>query len=292
MLKELLHFVIHLRLHYQFLILSGGYWMSGLFITKLDWLVFLQQFLVVHVLLFGGATAFNSFWDKDEGPIGGLKNPPKMTQWMRWVSLGFMFSGFVLITQQPLIYWVLYAISLFLFWAYSTPILRWKGHPILSVFVIAVSTGSNGFLLGRIAGDARFEALGFLDWVAAVGVALMLTSFYPISQVFQMEEDQRRGDQTFAMRYGVRGVTRFFLSSFVLGTLLTGLALYPKQPLVAYLIVFPAMGSLFYVRNILSRLEEPDEQSYRSVMNIKYVTSVSFVSFLIGANVIIHLVNT
>lgn len=292
MFKELLHFIIHLRLHYQLLILSGGYWMSGLFITELDWPVFLQQFLVVHVLLFGGATAFNSFWDKDEGPIGGLKNPPKMTQWMRWVSLGFMFSGFALVTQQPPIYWIIYAISLFLFWAYSTPVLRWKGHPILSVFVIAVSTGSNGFLLGRIAGDSHFNGLGLLDIIAAAGVALMLTSFYPISQVFQIEEDRKRGDQTFAMRYGVQGVSQFFLISFVFGTLLTGLALYPNQPIVAYFIVFPAMGSLFYVRNILRRLEEPDEQSYRSVMNIKYLASVSFVSFLIGANLIIHLVNT
>ena len=38
-------------------------------------------FLSVHILLFGGVTVYNSYWDKDTGPIGGLRAPPPLAPW-------------------------------------------------------------------------------------------------------------------------------------------------------------------------------------------------------------------
>ena len=114
--KQVWHFIMHLRLHYQFFILSGGYLLSSLFIENLNWNQFWLQFINVHILLFGGATAYNSYWDKDEGPIGGLKSPPKMTRWMWLTSLSMQIAGLGWALNINANYAIVYMVSLILFW--------------------------------------------------------------------------------------------------------------------------------------------------------------------------------
>ena len=56
---------------------------------------FVVAFLVLHVCLYGGTTAFNSHYDRDEGPVGGLANPPPPGPWLLPGSL--VLQGFGLV---------------------------------------------------------------------------------------------------------------------------------------------------------------------------------------------------
>jgi 1,4-dihydroxy-2-naphthoate octaprenyltransferase len=40
---------------------------------------------------------------------------------------------------------------------------------------------------------------------------------YPFSQVYQIEEDKKKGDNTFTVRYGIDGVKRMFNLFFIPG---------------------------------------------------------------------------
>ncbi|MGF1668877.1 MAG: UbiA family prenyltransferase, partial [Balneolaceae bacterium] len=171
MLKQIWFFILHLRPHYQILILSGGFLLGGLLADTMNHQQFWFQFLNVHILLFGGATAYNSYWDKDEGPVGGLKNPPVMSSWMHPASLLFQFAGLYVAWQMGIHYALIYFVSFILFWLYSTPLARWKGHPLLSIFVIAVSTGTNSVLLGCLAAGGQLSANVI---VAAAGASFIL----------------------------------------------------------------------------------------------------------------------
>jgi len=57
--RELWHFILHLRWHYQVFILSGGFLLGGLLSSDINVSWFVIQFANVHLLLFGGATAYN-----------------------------------------------------------------------------------------------------------------------------------------------------------------------------------------------------------------------------------------
>ncbi|MEJ2287241.1 MAG: hypothetical protein P8Y02_01120 [Deinococcales bacterium] len=65
-------FVRHLRLHFNVLlspiylwgVLLGG----GRLLDGGVWLGYLS----LHLFLYGGTTAFNSYYDRDEGPVGGM----------------------------------------------------------------------------------------------------------------------------------------------------------------------------------------------------------------------------
>lgn len=282
MLKEIIHFVLHLRLHYQLFILSGGYLLGGLMAEQMDTSQFWYQFLNVHILLFGGATAFNSFWDKDEGPIGGLKNPPKMTTWMHRVSLVLMYSGWLWAYTINIPFFMIYGFSLLLFWLYSTPHARWKGAPHLSMIAIAVSTGMNSTLLGYLAADGAFS------WVilfASIGTSFVLLSLYPVSQIYQREEDQRRGDLTFFGQYGLSGVKRFFNISYPLGLSVLSVSLMSISLMPGLLLFITGLGAYLYLLITVNELEGL-ENEYRNVMKIKFIASLSFVLFLLAANAI------
>jgi len=57
-------------------------------------------FVILHFLLYPASNGYNSFFDKDEESIGGLKNPPKVSLELYYVSLvldmlaiGYYMSG-------------------------------------------------------------------------------------------------------------------------------------------------------------------------------------------------------
>jgi len=276
MLKEIKHFILHLRLHYQFFILSGGYLLGGLLADQMNTAQFWLQFINVHILLFGGATAYNSYWDKDKGPIGGLKNPPEMTLWMHRVSLAFMFAGLLWSLTVGLIYSLIFAASLILFWLYSTPHARWKGKPIKSMLVIGISTGTNSVIMGVLAagGEVSLQIV-----LGSIGAALILLSIYPVSQIFQGKEDKLRGDTTFYLEYGLSGIKNCFLILFPAGLLIIFYSLYQSYSVPA--IVFFATGLLSYLFmiTVVLKLKGVTEE-YEKVMGLKFFASLSFVCFL------------
>src|SRR5687767_9645628 len=152
---ELYAFFVHLRWHYQVLILSGGFLLGGLYSDRLDVRSFLIQLFSVHLLLNGGVTAYNSYWDDDEGPIGGLEHPPKMAKWMHPASIAVQLAGLSIALPEGVWFTALYLITMALSVLYSSRPLRWKGHPLLSLICVGVGTGTNTFLMGYIAASHR-----------------------------------------------------------------------------------------------------------------------------------------
>jgi len=283
-LRQFLHFIVHLRLHYQFFILSGGYLLGGFLSDEMDGVQYWLQFLNVHILLFGGATAYNSWWDKDEGPIGGLKHPPKMAKWMHPVSLLLMFSGWIWSVVIGLEYAAVYGLSLLFFWLYSTPHARWKGRPLLSLVAIAVSTGFNSVLLGLWAAGGVFSTD---DLLTALGASTVLLSLYPVSQIFQIEEDRVRGDETFTARYGLDCTKRFFMISYPLGILLLSLGLYLAEGIIGAVLFILGSSTFLIIRTLIAPMEGQKEE-YQNVMKTKFFASLSFVFFLLAASIFKH----
>lgn len=282
MLQEIKNFILHLRLHYQFFILSGGYLLGGLLADQMQFSQFWLQFFNVHVLLYGGATAFNSFWDKDKGPIGGLKHPPKMTSWMHKVSLLMMGFGWIWALNVGWTYFAVFGISVLLFWLYSTPLARWKGDPILSLIAIGISTGLNSVFLGFWAAGGVFSLEILLG---GIGASLILLSLYPVSQIYQADEDSNRGDITFFIKFGQNGVQRFFQSAYLLGLMMLCFGFYGIYSIPAIFFFIVGLLSFIIISRFVNRLKGHQEE-YQTVMNIKLFVSLSFVIFLLISNII------
>ncbi|MFN2384196.1 MAG: UbiA family prenyltransferase [Gemmatimonadota bacterium] len=228
-------------------------------------------FLLVHLALYPGANAFNSAYDRDTGPIGGLARPPAVPRGLAGCSTALQATGFVL---APLIGWpfaLAYGALWGIFTAYSHPRTRWKRWPSASTAAIVVGQGGLGFALGWLAagGGPVDAAAGWSVLVAAAGVAAL----YPLTQLYQVDADAGRADWTLAARLGVGGTLRWVAAGFavVAGSAwalgLTGLALY------ALLAALGALG--------MSLMRRPGwVPTHRWVMRVAYVNSTIFILYL------------
>lgn len=212
---------MHLRLHYQLVFLSplfawGFALGGGDFSVRAGW-----AFLAFHVFLYGGITAYNSYYDRDEGPVGGLREPPPVTEPLLSFSLAVQLVGLGLsaLVGRELV--LLYGLVMLLSVAYSHPRFRWKARPLLSLLVVGLGQGGIGFGAGWLCGTTpALPLVGSAEGLLGLAAAVLLTmGFYPLSQLYQIEEDRQRGDLTFAVVYGAKTSFRFALACLVLGGL-------------------------------------------------------------------------
>jgi len=208
-------FVVHLRLQFQFL-LSGIFLWAFLLAGGVPDARALVAFVVLHVLLYGGTTAYNAYYDRDTGPVTGLRRPPPAGAACRLGGLAFMAAGLVI---APFVSWTfasVYAVIAAASIAYSHPRVRWKDGPASSLAVVALGQGVLGFTAGAAVAVPEGLPIASMPLVCGgLAATLLTTGLYPLTQVFQIEDDLRRGDRTFAARVGPRGVFATTLACFV-----------------------------------------------------------------------------
>ncbi len=187
----------------------------------------LWSFLIIHLLLYPASNGFNSYFDKDEKSIGGLKNPPPVNTSLYYVSLLLDFTAilfaFLKISS-------LFAIMILIYGlvskAYSHPSVRLKKYPIIGWLTVGIFQGCFAVMLCYV-GINNFEIGTLLHAkvvIPAVLTSLMLLGNYPMTQVYQHEEDAKHGDKTMSMMLGIRGTFIFAQVVFALAAL--GFVLY------------------------------------------------------------------
>ena len=153
------------------------------------------------VFLNGGTLAINSVFDKDEGDIGYLNTPPPLPRYLLHFSIALLVGGQLLASTLPAGFQIAYGICFILSILYSVPPFRFKA-------VAGVDWVINMWGFGTLTPYAAWAATGRpLD----VGYGLILFAFcplfaglYPLTQLYQFEEDRRRGDRTLALILGMR----------------------------------------------------------------------------------------
>jgi 4-hydroxybenzoate polyprenyltransferase len=158
--------------------------------------------------------AINSVFDRDEGDIGYLNAPPPLPRYLLQFSVVLLVAGQLLALTLPRGFQIAYAICFVLSILYSVPPFRFKA-------VAGVDWVINMWGFGTLTPYAAWAATGRpLD----AGHALVLLAFcplfaglYPLTQLYQFDEDRRRGDRTLALILGMR-------ASLVVATVSTLLA--------------------------------------------------------------------
>lgn len=235
-MKDLL---IHLRLHFQLLlapIFLWGFFLAGGRIEGRT----LLAFVAFHVFLYGGATAFNSAYDRDEGPVGGLERPPPVSPALLPFSVGVLLAGWALSAAVNWTFFAVYGAILAFAVAYSHPRWRWKAGPWTSLATIFVGQGVLGFLGGWSA--AAHLPPGREGLCGALAASLIVAGFYPLTQLFQIEEDRARGDRTLAVAWGPQRCFRLAQGAFLVGGLAVLAIILPR-----YGAAEAVVGGLFFL---------------------------------------------
>ena len=212
---------LHLRIPFSFFLLPIFLFALSLS-PNLNQNRLLWVFLIVHFLLYPASNGFNSYFDKDEKSIGGLKNPPPVNKGLYYLALAFDALAIMLGIMK--VNWP-FGAMLFVYGlaskAYSHPSVRLKKFPVAGWIITGFFQGFFTVLMCYI-GINDFDVETALTpkilWAGAIASG-MLWGNYPMTQIYQHEEDLKRGDITLSIKLGVIGTFYFTLAFFGLATL-------------------------------------------------------------------------
>ena len=173
------------------------------------------------ICLNGGTLAVNSAFDHDEGDVAYLRRPPVPPRHLAAFSVALMAVGQVLALILGAPYAIAYAVCFALSLLYSVPPARLKA-------VAGADWMINMWGFGTLTPFAGWAATG-LPVDPARGLVLLafcplFAALYPLTQLYQLEEDTRRGDRTLACVLGIRRSLTAAITAAALAFLIFGWA--------------------------------------------------------------------
>ena len=241
-------------------------------------------FFIVHFLLYPASNGYNSYFDKDEKSIGGLENPPPVNKGLYYLSLMFDAAAIVL---GYLLVSATFAVMLFVYGmvskAYSHPGIRLKRYPITGWLTVSVFQGFYTFLMCY----AGVNDYGVAEiWKPAVAAPALLSTAmllgnYPMTQVYQHEEDAKHGDQTISLLLGIRGTFYFVGGLFAIVTVL--FMIYFKTYFTFHLAwIFAVSLSpvvAFFLYWFTRVYRDPAAANFRNTMRLNFISATCLNAF-------------
>lgn len=195
-----------LRFHFSFFLMPV-YWFALSQVPNKNWARAILVFVILHVLVYPSSNGYNSYMDRDESSIGGLKNPLLPTRQLFIVTI-FMDIVAILVSSFISIYFVAGIIAYILASrAYSYRGIRLKKYPIAGYLTVVLFQGAVTFFLVYHGSDMNKTL--HVPIAAMIASSLLIGGFYPLTQVYQHEADEKDGVKTISWLLGYKGTFIF-----------------------------------------------------------------------------------
>ena len=278
--------LIHLRLSFSIVLTPLFIW--GIYLAhplQIAWVHILLAYGIVHILLYGGMNAFNSFYDRDEGPIGALLEPPPVDHTVLFTALFCKAAALIGALLLDLRFGLLVAAAIALSIAYSHPRWRWKERPIYAAVCIFVGQGILGVLWGWVAASWAGASMAWPIWPAGLvntigllGAACWTLGFYPLTGVYQIDTDSRRGIRTLAVALGMPGCFLFAAAIAPLGGLGVWVVLFARGAYAAMALSgLYMLGAAYYTWRWYQRFATLTTRgNQRALMRLANINGIAF----------------
>ncbi|HEX6334508.1 MAG TPA: UbiA family prenyltransferase [Flavisolibacter sp.] len=251
---------------------------------QVSWGHALLVFVILHLLVYPASNGYNSYMDRDETPIGGLRNPMKPTKQLFYITL--MMDAVALLLA--LVIGPFFAAGVLLYIAasraYSYRGIRLKKYPVAGFLTVFLFQGALVFFITYQAVSS--SGLQDVPLLPALISSLLIGALYPLTQVYQHEEDRRDGVTTISMMLGKRGTFIITMIMFLLATLMMYLLLSPADVgrfWLFILVMLPVV--LFFLLWMYRVWRNPAQADYKKslVMNVlsTFSTTIYFLILLI-----------
>lgn len=246
----------------------------------------LWVFILLHFFLYPASNGYNSYFDKDEKSIGGLKNPPPVTKGLYWMSIGLDTIAIVLgFLEVSLLFSCMLLGYGLVSKAYSHPAVRLKKYPIIGWVVTGLFQGLYTFLMCYI-GVNNYDLENILQakvLLPGLLTSLMLWANYPMTQVYQHEEDEAHGDNTLSRILGISG-TFYFAALFFSITTIGFLAYFNSYYEIRYGWTFMAALSpvvLFFGFWFMKVIHNPHYADFSHTMWLNFISATCLNAFFL-----------
>jgi 1,4-dihydroxy-2-naphthoate polyprenyltransferase len=171
-------------------------------------------FIILHFVMYPASNGYNSYMDDDDESIGMLEKPPKPTRQLFYLTAVLDIMAVVLSFFVNLIFACCIIANILASRAYSYRGIRLKQYPVTGFLTVIIFQGAiTYFMVYYGAANSsltdHMSPLTSIPWQGMLIASLLFGGFYPLTQVYQHEQDSKDGVQTISYKLGVRGTFIF-----------------------------------------------------------------------------------
>ena len=250
------------------------YWFALSQVVHINWVTAVLIFIILHLLVYPASNGYNSYMDRDTSPIGGLKNPMIPTRQLfivtlimdiLAVSLSFFISPFFVLG----IFFYILASR-----AYSYRRIRLKKYPVIGYLTVIIFQGAVTFFLVYHGSDSNHTL--HIPVIAMIASSLLIGGFYPLTQIYQHEEDYKDGVITISYLLGYKGTFIFTGIVYAFAFITLGWYFYLNSALMNFFIlqIFMLPVLVYFFIWFKKVLKNNSEANFKNTMRMNILASV------------------
>ena len=273
-----------LRFHFSFFLMPV-YFFALSQVSHINTTDAILVFVILHILVYPASNGYNSYMDRDTSPVGGIKNPLEPTKQLFVVTAVMDICAVIL---SLCITW-LFAAGILLYIlasrAYSYRKIRLKQYPIIGYLTVVIFQGAVTFFL--VYHGANSNHTTHAPVVSLIASSLLIGGFYPLTQIYQHEEDVKDGVKTISYKLGYTGTFIFTGIIYVFAFCALGLQFFLNLEWTRFLILQTFMLPVLVYFFIWFRkvFKNNNEANFSNTMRMNLLASVctnfGFITLLI-----------
>jgi 1,4-dihydroxy-2-naphthoate octaprenyltransferase len=167
----------------------------------------LLVFIILHFIMYPASNGYNSYMDRDEESIGMIERPPQPTRQLFYLTAVLDIMAIALSFLVNLVFAACIIANILASRAYSYRGIRLKKFPITGFLTVIVFQGAITYFM--VYNGAQNGHVITVPWLGMLISSLLFGGFYPLTQVYQHQQDLKDGVKTISYLLGVKGTFIF-----------------------------------------------------------------------------------
>ena len=261
------------------------YWFSLSFVDIIYIPRAILVFAILHLFIYPASNGYNSYMDRDEGSIGGIKNPMQPTKQLFIASVLLDVVAIALSFFISTVFAACICIYIIFSRLYSYRPVRLKQYPLLGYITVLITQGSLTFYMVYHGSHSNLNT--HMSWLPLLAAAFMIGGFYPITQVYQHDADARDGVTTISMLLGKKRTFIFCAAMYLVAVLIlwTYYSSHENYKPFIVLLIFFIPVIVYFTKWFLQVLQDDAHADFNHTMRMNWVastcTSLAFITIIL-----------
>jgi 1,4-dihydroxy-2-naphthoate octaprenyltransferase len=264
--------------------LSPLYFFALSQVPEINWVNAGLIFFILHFLIYPASNGYNSYMDRDTDSIGGLEKPPPPSRELYRVTILLDITAILLCLLISPLFAAFAMIYIGASKAYSYRGIRLKKYPVIGYLTVIIFQGALTFALVYYGSHARHSF--DIPWQGMMVCALLIGGFYPLTQIYQHQQDLADGVETISYKLGYRGTFVFcalvYALAFIFMAQLFIVHRQVKQFLVVSILFLPVI--VYFIRWYLEVRKDETAANFQNTMKMTWLaaacTNLAFIILL------------
>lgn len=276
-----------LRFHFSFFLLPVSLFALSE-VQTINWVHAIMVLAVLHLLVYPSSNGYNSYMDRDETAIGGLKNPMQPTKQLFYTTVAMDTTAIILSFLLSPLFSLCILLYILASRAYSYRRIRLKQYPIIGFLTVFIFQGALIFFCTY---STLVKKQGVnVPTLPCIISSLLIGALYPLTQIYQHEEDKRDGVTSISYVLGKRGTFVFSMLLFLAATFLLYVRfkdLGEQNHFYLYLLIMLPVV-LFFLYWMLKVWKDEAEANFRNSLLMNVLSTICTTIFFVILIIVKH----